>query len=120
MKKLISGLIVLSALAIQAPTVHAQGMSEEGNNASETAPIQQRIDFILAERFRQRTADTRHLDLCRRIVAAQAFAHDVAEEAAEARQLPRRRTRFGTTFDALGDKIEQIRFFGELDRNVAF
>ena len=45
MKKLISGLLVLSALAIQAPTVHAQAMSEDGNNASETAPLQQRIDL---------------------------------------------------------------------------
>ncbi|MBJ2128104.1 helix-hairpin-helix domain-containing protein [Alteromonas sp. IB21] len=45
MKKLISGLLVLSALALQAPAVNAQDLSGESSNGSETARLQQRIDL---------------------------------------------------------------------------
>jgi len=45
MKKLISGLLVLSALAIQAPAVQAQEMSGERRSGNESASFQQRIDL---------------------------------------------------------------------------
>ena len=44
MKKLISGLLVLSALAIQAPVVHAEVESSKQTQHKETN-IQQRIDL---------------------------------------------------------------------------
>ncbi len=45
MKKLISGLLVLSALAIQTPAVHAQ-LADSGNaQANEGTSQQQRIDL---------------------------------------------------------------------------
>ena len=45
MKKLISGLLVLSALAIQTPVVHAQ-LADSGNaQANEGTSQQQRIDL---------------------------------------------------------------------------
>jgi len=44
MKKLISGLLVLSALAIQTPAVHAQPADSENSQANE-ASQQQRIDL---------------------------------------------------------------------------
>jgi competence protein ComEA len=45
MKKLISGLLVLSALAIQTPAVHAQPADSETAQANEGTSQQQRIDL---------------------------------------------------------------------------
>ena len=45
MKKLISGLLVLSALAIQTPAVHAQLADRENSQANEGTSQQQRIDL---------------------------------------------------------------------------
>ncbi|MFT5381560.1 MAG: competence protein ComEA [Alteromonadales bacterium] len=45
MKKLISGLLVLSALAIQTPAVHAQPADRENSQANEGTSQQQRIDL---------------------------------------------------------------------------
>ena len=45
MKKLISGLLVLSALAIQTPAVHAQPADRENAQANEGTSQQQRIDL---------------------------------------------------------------------------
>ena len=45
MKKLISGLLVLSALAIQTPAVHAQPADCENSQANEGTSQQQRIDL---------------------------------------------------------------------------
>lgn len=45
MKKLISGLLVLSALAIQTPAVHAQPADIENAQANEGTSQQQRIDL---------------------------------------------------------------------------
>ncbi|CAB9492958.1 ComEA family DNA-binding protein [Alteromonas macleodii] len=47
MKKLISGLLVLSALAIQAPVVHAEVESSKQTQNNETN-LQQRIDLNTA------------------------------------------------------------------------
>src|SRR5580700_3141729 len=52
--------------------------------------VQQRLDFFLAERLRQRAPDLGHRDLRRGIFANGALAHQVAEEAAETRELARR------------------------------
>ena len=52
--------------------------------------LQQRIDFVLGQRLRQRPANARHFDVGSRISVAKAFPHDVAEKAPEARQLPGR------------------------------
>ncbi|AXT37760.1 helix-hairpin-helix domain-containing protein [Alteromonas sp. BL110] len=45
MKKLISGLLVLSALAIQAPVVNAEVESSKHTQSSELTNLQQRIDL---------------------------------------------------------------------------
>ena len=45
MKKLISGLLVLSALAINVPTVSANAENSESMQGSGTTHIQQRIDL---------------------------------------------------------------------------
>lgn len=45
MKKLISGLLVLSALTIQTPAVHAQPADSENSQANEGTSQQQRIDL---------------------------------------------------------------------------
>ena len=45
MKKLISGLLVLSALAIQTPVVHAQPAESGNTQVNEGTSQQQRIDF---------------------------------------------------------------------------
>ena len=45
MKKLISGLLVLSALTINVPTVSANAENSESMQGSETTHIQQRIDL---------------------------------------------------------------------------
>jgi|TARA_B100001057_G_scaffold43883_1_gene39237 competence protein ComEA len=45
MKKLISGLLVLSALAIQTPAVHAQPADSGNAQANEGTSQQQRIDL---------------------------------------------------------------------------
>ncbi len=45
MKKLISGLLVLSALAIQTPAVHAQPVVSGNAQANEGTSQQQRIDL---------------------------------------------------------------------------
>ncbi len=45
MKKLISGLLVLSALAIQTPVVHAQPAESGNTQANEGTSQQQRIDL---------------------------------------------------------------------------
>lgn len=45
MKKLISGLLVLSALAIQAPVVNAEVESSKHTQISESTNLQQRIDL---------------------------------------------------------------------------
>lgn len=48
MKKLISGLLVLSALAIQAPSVHAEATGAKSTQSSEATHLQQRIDLNTA------------------------------------------------------------------------
>lgn len=48
MRKLVSGLLVLSALAIQTPVVNAQESSDTSNAISANLPQQQRIDLNTA------------------------------------------------------------------------
>src|SRR6185503_12247892 len=78
---------------------------------------EQGFDLFLGQRLRQRAADLRHRDLRRRVLAEQAFAQQVAIEAAEARELPRRRARLRAGFDAPRDVIEDVGAArtGELD-----
>lgn len=48
MRKLVSGLLVLSALAIQTPVVNAQESNDASNATSANLPQQQRIDLNTA------------------------------------------------------------------------
>ena len=65
---------------------------------------EQRLDLFFGERLRQRAADLRHRDLRGRIVLDHAFAHEVAEEAAERGKLPRGGARPCARFDAERDE----------------
>ena len=69
---------------------------------------EQRLDLFFRQRLRQRAADLRHRDLRGRIFAEQTFAQQITIEAAEARKLPRRRTRLRTGLDAPRDVVEHV------------
>jgi hypothetical protein len=81
---------------------------------------EQRLDLLLGKGLRQRPADLRHLNACGGIVFQPAFAHHVAVEAAEARQLTCGGARSCTALDTPVDEFHQRVAVGVDQVHLAF